>query len=87
MQTNHHLINTDTVKRLAISDSGFIFDPAIGKSYSANASGLWILRQLQQGYAINTIVHNAQNEFTISAEQLERDLNDFFEQFSRYINH
>ena len=86
MNTNNHQLNTDAIKRLAISDSGFVFDPAIGKSYTANESGLWILRQLQQDNSIDTIEHKALQEFDVSSDQLERDLTDFFEQFSRYIN-
>ena len=86
MNTENHQLNTDAIKRLAISDSGFIFDPAIGKSYTANASALWILRQLQQDNSLDTIEHKALQEFDVNSDQLERDLTDFFEQFSRYIN-
>jgi len=36
---------------LAISDTGFVFDPRTGHSYTVNATGLAILRSLKQGLA------------------------------------
>jgi hypothetical protein len=34
----------DVIKRLAISESGFVFDPVSGKSFSTNETGKAILK-------------------------------------------
>ncbi len=81
-----HPVNVDTIKHLAISDSGFVFDPTIGKSYTVNESALWILKRLQQDQSLDTIEQHIVEEFDITAEQAERDLGEFFEQLNRYIH-
>jgi hypothetical protein len=37
------------LKALAVSDSGFVFDPRTGHSYSLNRTGLALLRAMQEG--------------------------------------
>jgi hypothetical protein len=34
----------DVIKRLAVNDSGFVFDPVSGKSFSTNETGKAILK-------------------------------------------
>ena len=81
-----HQVNTDSIKNLAISDSGFVFDPIIGKSYTVNESALWILRQLQQNQSLSNLEKKISDEFEVTGEQAERDLSEFFEQLNRYIH-
>ena len=83
---NEQQINIDTIKHLAISDSGFVFDPTIGKSYTVNESALWVLKQIQQSNDIDAIERNIIEEFDVSEKQAERDLSEFFEQLNRYIH-
>ena len=40
----------DVLRRLALSDSGFVFDPLSGASFTVNASGLALIRILQEGH-------------------------------------
>ena len=42
------LPKSDVLKRLALSDSGFVFDPVSGNSFTVNGSGLAILRRPPQ---------------------------------------
>ena len=81
-----HDVNTDIIKNLAISDSGFVFDPTIGKSYTVNESALWILKQLQQDQSFEMIELLIIEEFDVTNEQAERDLGEFFEQLNRFIH-
>ena len=37
------------LRDLAVSDTGFVFDPYSGATFSVNPTGLVILRALQQG--------------------------------------
>ena len=36
-------------KSIALSDSGFVFDPSSGDSFSTNPIGLEIINQLKEG--------------------------------------
>jgi PqqD family protein of HPr-rel-A system len=36
---------------LAISDSGFVFDPLTGQSYTVNRTGCFLLQRLKEGAA------------------------------------
>lgn len=83
---NKQQVSIDAIKHLAISDSGFIFDPTIGKSYTVNDSALWILKQIQQNNTVDTIEKNITEEFDVSKSQAERDLGEFFEQLNRYMH-
>ncbi len=42
-------------KNLALSDSGFVFDPSTGDSFSTNPIGLEIIRMLKEGKTTNDI--------------------------------
>ncbi len=42
-------MDTSHLAMLAISDTGFIFDPRTGHSYTVNSTGLALLRSLKQG--------------------------------------
>jgi len=66
-----------TVGRLALSDSGFVFDPVSGRSYSVNASGLAILRLLQKPTGLAEVVEALQARFEGDATTLERDVIEF----------
>jgi len=67
----------DILKRLVVSDSGFIFDPLLGKSYSTNSAGLIILKYIQSGKKLDDIIENIIEEFNVSREVAERDIIDF----------
>ena len=63
--------------RLALSDSGFVFDPVSGNSFSVNGSGMAILRRLQQGTDLTRIVTSLCEEFEVDALAAERDVIEF----------
>lgn len=63
--------------RLALSDSGFVFDPVTGNSFSVNGSGLAILRRLQQGTDLPGIVASLSEEFEVDILAAERDVIEF----------
>jgi hypothetical protein len=67
----------ETVGRLALSDSGFVFDPVSGRSYSVNATGLAVLRLLQKPTGIAEVVEALQARFESDAVTLERDVIEF----------
>ena len=65
------------VRDLAVSDSGFVFDPYTGATFSVNATGLHILRGLQREEARREILANLESSFGIGEADLERDLDEF----------
>jgi len=69
--------NAESLKRLALSESGFIFDPVTGNSFTVNHTGLAILRLLQQTLDAEHITRRLQAEFDIDAALAERDVIEF----------
>lgn len=67
----------EVLNRLALSDSGFVFDPVTGNSFSLNATGLAIVRRLQRGESLERIVETLQDEFEVEPRTAERDLIEF----------
>ena len=84
-QPSHHrqavaLPDPATLKRLALSDSGFVFDPVTGNSFTANGSGLSILRLLQGGNTLDQVVASLGAEFEVTPSLAERDVIEFISQ-------
>lgn len=72
------LPKADVLMRLALSDSGFVFDPVTGNSFTVNGSGLAILRRLQQqGSDLAGTVASLCEEFDVEAMAAERDVIEF----------
>ncbi len=71
------LIDAKLVQRLAVSDSGFVFDPVSGHSFSVNETGLRILRLLKEGQDLPSAVKALCDEFLGSAADIERDVLEF----------
>lgn len=69
-----------TLKRLAINDEGFVFDPANGDSYLLNPSGALLLRGLQQDLDEQTLLAQIAEKFHVEPAQAASDLDDFLVQ-------
>lgn len=70
--------------QLAISSEGFIFDPMSGECFSANATGLLILKALQEHKAVETIVREMLDRFGGIPQVIEKDILDFKAQLRIY---
>ncbi|MEI6746088.1 MAG: PqqD family protein [Methylococcaceae bacterium] len=75
----------DSLKRLALNDSGFVFDPMNGHSFTVNPSGLELLKLMQKQKDVELIKHQILRDFDVSTEMLERDVVEFSEQLKRYL--
>ena len=64
-------------KNIAISDSGFVFDPATGNSFTTNTIGLEVIKLLKEGRAIHEIEKYFLKEYDCKVETIQRDLQDF----------
>ncbi len=67
----------DFVGRIELSDSGFIFDPKTGSTFSLNHTGLKIVRLLRDGRNRDEIVIEVVKDYGIDAGDAQRDVDDF----------
>jgi hypothetical protein len=65
------------LQELAISDTGFVFDPVSGYSFTVNQTGLFILRCLKEGLSTDEIVPAVEAEFEVGEADVYRDCNEF----------
>lgn len=71
-------------KNIAISDSGFIFNPSSGDSFSANAVGLEIIRLFKDGKSKEDVISTISENYVVDASTFEKDINDFIQMLSSY---
>jgi PqqD family protein of HPr-rel-A system len=64
------------LKDLATSDTGFVFDPYSGATFTANASALAILDCLKRGMGRAATVEALRERFDASSEDLPRDIDE-----------
>lgn len=64
-------------KNLALSDTGFVFNPSTGDSYSVNPIGLEVLRMLKDQKKEAEIKAQLLQTYQADAETIEKDLYDF----------
>ena len=66
-----------SLQRLAISESGFVFDPVTGHNFTVNETGLTILRLLQKNNAVKPLLEKLTNDYEATPRVLERDVLEF----------
>ncbi|RMH57689.1 MAG: PqqD family protein [Candidatus Hydrogenedentota bacterium] len=69
----------ERLQHLAVSETGFIFDPHSGRSYTVNSTGYSILQHLKSGLEKDEIVEKLIDEYEVSPAEAERDVIDFLE--------
>ena len=65
------------LKDLALSDTGFVFNPYTGATFSVNPTGLAILQGLKDDLDRNGLLDRLRDGFDIKGEDLHRDLDEF----------
>ncbi len=68
---------TQRLNDLAISESGFLFDPYTGSTYTLNKTGRLILELLKKGKEIEEIQFALQREFAVGDADLRTDIFEF----------
>ncbi len=64
-------------KNIAVSESGFVFDPTSGDSFSLNGIGLEIIEMLKQGKADEYIIRWLLEKYDVDKGSLEKYFYDF----------
>jgi hypothetical protein len=77
--------NMQLKKNIATSESGFIFNPGTGDSYSANPIAAEILALLKDGIPASNIKSTILEKYDVGHAQLEKDWDDFCNQL-KYAN-
>ncbi len=71
-------------KNVAISDSGFIFNPDTGESYTANPLGLEIVELIRQGLDFESIRRHILERYRTDKDTVEKDYHDFLQMLDQY---
>ncbi|MFM7021865.1 MAG: PqqD family protein [Flavobacteriales bacterium] len=64
-------------KNIALSDSGFVFDPSSGDSFSTNPIGLEIIKLMKSGKSDEEIKKHMTSTYMIDDNTFEKDFYDF----------
>lgn len=67
----------ERLKELALSETGFVFDPFTGATFAANPTGLCILQGLREGLSREQIRERMYQRFDVPGHELDRDISDF----------
>ena len=67
------------LKDVAVSETGFVFDPLTGLTFSVNATGRFILEQLRRDMDSESIADSIARDFDITdRNDVIRDIKEFF---------
>lgn len=79
------LSKDDRLNRIAISDTGFIFDPQTGQSFTLNRTGLVTLSILKRGSSIDETAEQLSHQYGITEETAVNSVEAFLLQLGRYL--
>jgi hypothetical protein len=65
------------LKDLAVSETGFVFDPISGSTFNTNGTGRLVLEALRDEQPREDIKARLRREFSVLGEDLDRDLDEF----------
>lgn len=71
-------------KNIALSDSGFVFNPSTGDSFSANPIGLEIIKLLKTGSDMKQIQAALLKMYAVDEATLESDCEDFINMLVKF---
>jgi hypothetical protein len=69
---------------VAISDSGFLFNPVSGESFSVNPVGAEIINLLKEEKSLEHIGKHLHTQYTTDEATIEKDLYDFVGVLKQY---
>lgn len=69
---------------IAMSDTGFLFLPSTGETFTLNQIGKEIFKMIQAGESDETIFERIVTEYDVEKNILEKDFSDFVLQLKSY---
>ena len=71
-------------ENLAISESGFLFNPSTGESFTVNPIGAEVIEMLKEGKPEEEILNELLNIYEVDKKSLQKDLLDFSQILKHY---
>jgi hypothetical protein len=71
-------------KNIATSESGFIFNPGTGDSFSVNELGAEIISLMKDDRSQSDIIETISSKYETEKNQVEKDLEDFISMLVSY---
>ena len=71
-------------KNIAISETGFLFDPSTGDSYTLNPMGMEILKMIREGKSQEEITSHITSDYDVVESAFERYFYDFAAMLKHY---
>ena len=75
---------TKIKKNIALSDTGFVFNPGTGDSFSVNPIGLEILKLLKENKTHDDIKVILLQQYNTEKHVIEKDLYDFIKMIENF---
>ena len=69
---------------IAVSETGFIFHPETGESFSVNPMGQEILNMLRENRSFDDIRDHLLDQYITDEDTVERDFHDFISQLEQF---
>jgi len=71
-------------KNIALSESGFVFNPSTGESFSVNPIGIEIFNAIKEEQSYEEIGQTMLNKYNTDEDTFEKDYNDFVQLLSSF---
>jgi len=71
-------------KQIAVSESGLVFNPMTGESFSVNPIGIIIIGLIQAENKQKDIQSHILDRYKVDQDTLEKDIQDFLSQLDQY---
>lgn len=71
-------------RNIALSDTGFVFNPSTGDSFSVNPIGLEILKMLKEDSTIEKIKRHILSIYSTDEDTVEKDIYDFLKMIEQF---
>jgi len=72
--------NLKIPSNIAISESGFIFHPSNGETFTVNTIGSEIIKLMKEDKCFEEITYYITNEYDVDEQTAIKDLNDYISQ-------
>ncbi len=76
--------NYALISNIAVSDSGFMFIPATGETFTLNQIAKDFINLIKQGKDFQSTIKNISEKYDIDKNTIEKDFHDFVIQLKNY---
>jgi hypothetical protein len=70
---------------IALSETGFLFNPMNGESFSTNALGVQIINMIKEGKTDDEIKMEILQKYLVDEDTFEKDYYDFMKLLNQYL--